>query len=175
MTSKDLLVALEGMGQKGKRAMTPLDTATANELRVKLGRGRELPVEAKPKRAAKPKTAPEGGEGVAVAEPAKKRAAGQREAKPAARKPAARALKVEPAAEVVKPAATIFRPAPAVPIPPPAGEVIPAAGAAPAAPAAPAEPTRFEPPKVEPLKTAVARPAPGDPMRPAAAAPPMVP
>ncbi|OGK92902.1 MAG: hypothetical protein A2X51_02295 [Candidatus Rokubacteria bacterium GWC2_70_24] len=175
VTSKDLLVALEGMGHKGKRAMTPLDTATANELCVKLGRGRELPVEAKPKRAAKPKTAPEGGEGVAVAEPAKKRAAGQREAKPAARKPATRAPKVEPAAEVVKPAAIIFRPAPAVPIPPPAGEVIPAAGAAPAAPAAPAEPTRFEPPKVEPLKPAVARPAPGDPMRPAAAAPPMVP
>ena len=40
VTSKDLLVALEGMGHKGKRAMTPLDTATANELRIKLGRGR---------------------------------------------------------------------------------------------------------------------------------------
>src|SRR5215475_9059277 len=53
VTSKDLLVALEGMGHKGKRAMTPLDTATANELRVKLGRGRDLPAEAKPKRPAK--------------------------------------------------------------------------------------------------------------------------
>ena len=53
VTSKDLLVALEGMGHKGKRAMTPLDTATANELRVKLGRGRDLPAEVKPKRPAK--------------------------------------------------------------------------------------------------------------------------
>ena len=43
VTSKDLIVALEGMGQKGVRAMTPVPTETANELRVKLGRGRELP------------------------------------------------------------------------------------------------------------------------------------
>ena len=42
VTSKDLLLALDSMGQKSKRAMTPLDVATANELRVKLGRGREL-------------------------------------------------------------------------------------------------------------------------------------
>ena len=53
VTSKDLIVALEGMGHKGMRAMSPLLAATANELRVKLGRGRELPPEAKPKRAAK--------------------------------------------------------------------------------------------------------------------------
>ncbi len=43
VTSKDLLVALEGMGLKGKRAMSPLDQATANHLRLQLGRGRELP------------------------------------------------------------------------------------------------------------------------------------
>ena len=42
VTSKDLIVALEGMGHKGVRAMTPVPTDTANELRVKLGRGREL-------------------------------------------------------------------------------------------------------------------------------------
>ena len=43
VTSKDLIVALEGMGHKGMRAMSPLLAATANELRVKLGRGRDLP------------------------------------------------------------------------------------------------------------------------------------
>ena len=58
VTSKDLLLALDSMSQKNKRAMTPLDTATANELRVKLGRGREIPVEIKPKRVPKPKAAP---------------------------------------------------------------------------------------------------------------------
>ncbi len=57
VTSKDLVVALEGMGHKGMRAMSPLPVTTANELRVKLGRGRELPAESKPKRAAKPKEA----------------------------------------------------------------------------------------------------------------------
>ncbi|MGH7401985.1 MAG: hypothetical protein ACREKQ_06120, partial [Candidatus Rokuibacteriota bacterium] len=57
VTSKDLIVALEGMGHKGMRAMSPLLAATANELRVKLGRGRDLPPEAKPKRAPRPKAA----------------------------------------------------------------------------------------------------------------------
>ena len=52
VTSKDLIVALEAMGQKGMRAMSPLQVAMANDLRVKLGRGRDLPEEAKPKRAA---------------------------------------------------------------------------------------------------------------------------
>src|SRR5262245_58513479 len=37
VTSKDLVVALEGMGHKGMRAMSPLPATTANELRVKLG------------------------------------------------------------------------------------------------------------------------------------------
>ncbi|MFQ5519971.1 MAG: translation initiation factor IF-2, partial [Candidatus Methylomirabilia bacterium] len=50
VTSKDLLVALEGMGLKGKRAMSPLDQATSNKLRLQLGRGRELPTETKPKK-----------------------------------------------------------------------------------------------------------------------------
>ncbi len=54
VTSKDLLVALEGMGLKGKRAMSPLDQATANQLRLQLGRGRELPTETKPKRTTRP-------------------------------------------------------------------------------------------------------------------------
>ena len=50
VTSKDLIVALEGMGHKGMRAMSPLLAAQANELRVKLGRGHEgAPVGQKPK------------------------------------------------------------------------------------------------------------------------------
>src|SRR2546430_15458973 len=49
------MMALDEMGQKGKRAMTPLDPDTANALRVRLGKGRELPAEAKPKRT-RPKT-----------------------------------------------------------------------------------------------------------------------
>ena len=59
VTSKDLMVAAEEMGHKGVRAMTPLDQKLANELRVKLGKGRELPEElaAKPKRVPKLKTA----------------------------------------------------------------------------------------------------------------------
>ena len=57
VTSKDLMVAAEEMGHKGVRAMTPLAQELANELRMKLGKGRELPEEpAKAKRVAKPKT-----------------------------------------------------------------------------------------------------------------------
>jgi translation initiation factor IF-2 len=82
VTSKDLLLALDSMGHKGKRAMTPLDSATANELRVKLGRGRELPPEpVKPKRAAKPKAAPVEGEADVAAKP---KPARKTAAKPAA-------------------------------------------------------------------------------------------
>jgi hypothetical protein len=55
VTSKDLFVALEAMGQKGIRAMSPLQAATANALRDKFGRGRDLPEEAKPKRVLKAK------------------------------------------------------------------------------------------------------------------------
>ena len=47
VTSKDLMLAAEEMGHKGVRAMTPLDATLANSLRVKLGKGRELPEEPK--------------------------------------------------------------------------------------------------------------------------------
>ncbi len=57
VTSKDLMVAAEEMGHKGVRAMTPLDSTLANALRVKLGKGRDLPEEPKPKRPARVKTA----------------------------------------------------------------------------------------------------------------------
>src|SRR5262245_51327632 len=53
------MVAAEEMGHKGVRAMTPLDQKLANELRVKLGKGPELPEESvKAKRVAKPKAEP---------------------------------------------------------------------------------------------------------------------
>ena len=55
VTSKDLVVALEGMGHKSMRATSPLTVPMANELRLKLGGGRDLPAEAKPKRVPKSK------------------------------------------------------------------------------------------------------------------------
>jgi translation initiation factor IF-2 len=167
VTSKDLIVALEGMGHKGVRAMSPLLAATANELRVKLGRGRELPAEAKPKRAPKPKAA----EGDAVAVAPKKKAAG---ASTRTRKVAAKAgeeaptpveLAPAPVLEVPKPAATIFRPAPASVPPPAAPEITPAPPLVPAATVAP------PPAPVAPLKP-VAPPAPAPPVRPV---PPLIP
>ncbi|HEX5529399.1 MAG TPA: translation initiation factor IF-2 [Methylomirabilota bacterium] len=180
VTSKDLIVALEGMGHKGMRAMSPLLAATANELRVKLGRGRDLPAEAKPKRAPKPKPA----EGEAVAAP-KKKPAGDRapaRGKKAAAKlgeeaPAVVELTPAPAPEVVKPAATIFRPAPAAVPPPapseiaPAPPIVPAATAAPApaptAPVAPPKPAAPPVPPPTPLRPAAAAPAPPVEVRPA--------
>src|SRR5688572_28300493 len=99
------------MGQKSVRAMTPLDAATANELRVKLGRGRDIPVDAKPKRPAKSKVAAPADGG-----PAEDGAAADSapdEVKPARKGPSKTGTPVEPpVVEVVRPAATIFRPAP---------------------------------------------------------------
>jgi translation initiation factor IF-2 len=165
VTSKDLIVALEGMGHKGMRAMSPLLAAAANELRVKLGRGRDLPVEAKPKRAPKPKPA----EGEAVAVAPKRKAAGDgtpaRAKKSAAAKvgeeaPAGVELAPAPVLEVPKPAATIFRPVPAAVPPPAPPEIAPAPPLVPAAAVAP-PPAPAAPPK------------PATPLRPAAAAPPV--
>jgi translation initiation factor IF-2 len=147
VTSKDLMVAAEEMGHKGVRAMTPLDQMLANELRVKLGKGRELPEEpAKAKRVAKPKAPPAlGPDGL-----------------PLPKKPArAKKTKVEGEAEEsveVRPAATIVKPRPPAPVeitPEPSPIVKPAAEIAP------------EPPKVAPVSA-----PPMEPMKPAAAAPP---
>ncbi len=169
VTSKDLLVALEGMGHKGMRAMSPLLVATANELRVKLGRGRDLPTEAKPKRPAKSKKTAAEGETPPPAPTGKKAAAKEAAEKP--KKVAARTAKVElePApAEVIKPAATIFRPSA---VPAPAPEVAAPAPAAPSAPpvkpAAPA-PTPIRPAAAAPTEL---RPAPPAPRRIVPAAP----
>ncbi|HXD97583.1 MAG TPA: translation initiation factor IF-2 [Candidatus Acidoferrum sp.] len=149
VTSKDLMVAAEEMGHKGVRAMTPLDQTLANELRVKLGKGRELPEEtAKPKRAAKPRVASADG---------------------APAKPATRTRKgtVEEAVEdaEVRPAATIVKPKPAAP-----AEIVPEP------PVVVAKPVEIapEPPKVAPVAPVVP-PPPAEPMKPAAAAPPVAP
>src|SRR5438093_8088186 len=103
VTSKDLMVAAEEMGHKGVRAMSPVDSTLANALRVKLGKGRELPEAPKPKRVARPKEL------------------GDATAAEAAPKKPGRAKKVktdegETPAEI-KPAATIVKPKPAVPAP----------------------------------------------------------
>jgi len=175
VTSKELMVAAEEMGHKGLRAMSPLDTTLANALRVKLGRGRELPEEPKPKRAAKPKD-------VAATDgaPATKKA-------PARSKKVAEIAVEEPPAEI-KPAATIVKPKPAPEIasePPlvakleseiapepsvvtPAPEAPPAAAKpAAAAAASPAAPTRKPEPKIVPFRP-IERPTPPPaPVRPA--------
>jgi translation initiation factor IF-2 len=178
VTSKDLIVALEGMGHKGMRAMSPLLAAQANELRVKLGRGRELPAEAKPKRAPKPKAA----EGDAVAAAPKKKPAG--DGTPARGKKAAAKVGEEasavvelvpsPSPEVAKPAATIFRPSPSL-VPPAAPEIAPAPPIVPAAtvapPPAPAAPPRPVTPPAPPVRPAAVSPAPSV-LRPAPPAPP---
>ncbi|HET7340180.1 MAG TPA: translation initiation factor IF-2 N-terminal domain-containing protein, partial [Methylomirabilota bacterium] len=148
VTSKDLMVAAEEMGHKGVRAMTPLDQKLANELRVKLGKGRELPEEpAKAKRAAKPKApvvlGPDG--------------------QPLPKKPRTKKAKAEEAAEdagEVRPAATIVKPRPAAPLETPPEPIV-------VKPAAEITP---EPPKVAPVTT-----PPVEPVRPAAAAPPAPP
>ena len=175
VTSKELMVAAEEMGHKGLRAMSPLDTTLANALRVKLGRGRELPEEPKPKRAAKPKD-------VAATDgaPATKKA-------PARSKKVAEIALEEPPAEI-KPAATIVKPKPAPEIasePPlvakleseiapepsvvtPAPEAPPAAAKpAAAAAASPAAPTRKPEPKIVPFRPIERSTPPPAPVRPA--------
>ena len=81
VTSKDLMVAAEEMGHKGVRAMSPLDSALANALRVKLGKGRDLPEAPKPKRVPKPK-ADEAGDAAAGDLVAKSPPLGRRRPRP---------------------------------------------------------------------------------------------
>jgi translation initiation factor IF-2 len=137
VTSKDLIQALEGMGRKGVRTRSPLDAATISELRVKLGRGRELPEEAKSKRA---KAAPT----EAKAPAAKKRVTAE---KAPGEKPAAKKAKVALFPEVkVREVAAVAPPAPPASVPAPRPvEVKPA------------------PPKVEVKPPPVAKPAPPKP------------
>ena len=168
VTSKDLIVALEAMGQKGMRAMSPLQAAMANDLRVKLGRGRDLPEEAKPKRV--PKAKPPADEGGAVVAPRNKTG----EAAPAPKTSRKKAVTIEPQetvlpeqVEEIKPAATLFRhtaaPAPVAepessptPPPPPSPVVV----APPAPPIAPPPAPATPPPPVVRREPTVLRPTP---------------
>jgi translation initiation factor IF-2 len=183
VTSKDLIVALEAMGQKGMRAMSPLQTATAHELRVKLGRGRDLPEEVKPKRVPKPKPA--------TAETKKPAAARKKSdgVEPAAKPVRKRTTAIESEeplapspAEEFKPAATLFRhtaaggpiegaPAATPVVTPPAPAPVPAppVGPAPAVPT-PAGPSivKKEPSAPTPLRPAVPPPVAPRPIVPAA-------
>ncbi len=148
VTSKDLIQALETMGRKSMRTQSPLDADTVRELRVKLGRGREVPEDLKPKRA---KVAPK-------APAAKKKAAEEKgpAEKVAARKPPAK--KVKEVTEVV----AVAPPPPPAPAPPQPVEVKPAPGK-----------VEVKPPAVE--KPAPAKPkeaAKVVPFRPAAPPPP---
>ncbi len=166
VTSKELMVAAEEMGHKGVRAMSPLDVTLANALRVKLGKGRELPEEPKPKRAAKPK-APK---------------AATQEAVPAKKRPSRAQKAVEPdleeAPSEIKPAATIVKPKPVVPeiapeppliaqrepeiVPEPmVAALVPEAPPAPVKPAAPLKPE----PKIVPFRP-IERPAQAPPLSP---------
>src|SRR5262245_54367760 len=100
------MVAAEEMGHKGVRAMTPLDSALANALRAKLGKGRDLPEEPKPKRAPRPKAvkAADGVDGSATV------VDGAPVIKvPRPRKAPAPATPVEEAPVEIKPAATIVK------------------------------------------------------------------
>jgi translation initiation factor IF-2 len=169
VTSKDLMLAAEEMGHKGVRAMTPLDAKLANELRVKLGKGRELPEEpAKPKRVAKPRV--EGAEAAPKKPRARKAKPEEVEEAPAAVAPAATIVKPKPAEVAAEPPVIAPRPpeiAPepsrVAPVPPPPAEPVKPAAAAAAPPVAP-PPTKAEP-KIVPFRP-LERPAPPAPTRP---------
>ena len=177
VTSKDLILAAEEMGQKGVRAMTPLDSTLANNLRVKLGKGRELPEEPKPKRP--PRAKPADGSapltGV-VQRPRKKGGAGEEETAPVELKPAATIVKPKPvpatpevqteAPEVLSPVAEVVTdPKPLVlPSPVPEVEALgspvpkPLVTSAPPVPPVPLQ-TRKPEPKIVPFRP-LERPAP---------------
>jgi translation initiation factor IF-2 len=162
VTSKDLMMALDEMGQKGKRAMSPLDTETANTLRLRLGKGRELPEEAKPKRAPRAKAAP------------KEPGAPKEPKAPRTRKtPAPTVAEVEPEPLELKPAATILKPRPVeVTAPEPPVEVAPEPPAI-LKPAATVAQPPVLPPPVAPPRKPEPKIVPFRPIeRPAVAAPP---
>jgi translation initiation factor IF-2 len=164
VTSKDLMVAAEEMGHKGVRAMTPLDQTLANELRVKLGKGRELPGEStKPKRVAKPRAPKDAAADGAPARPSRAKKAVVEDAaeETVEVRPAATIVKPKPPTPaevtpeppvVVKPAAEIVPEAPRVVPPPPVEPLKPAAVAPPAPPAPPVPTVRKPEPKIVPFR-----------------------
>ena len=173
VTSKDLMLAAEEMGHKGVRAMTPLDAKLANELRTKLGKGRDLPEEpVKPKRVAKPKApvelGPDGTPIVKKPSRAKKATPAGAEEEPAVDvKPAATIVKPKPAEVAAQPPTIVPKPTEIAPEPTRVAPVTPPAPVEPvkpAAAAAPAAPPKPEP-KIVPFRP-LERPAAPPPMRP---------
>jgi translation initiation factor IF-2 len=171
VTSKDLMVAAEEMGHKGVRAMTPLDSTLANALRVKLGKGRELPEEPKPKRLSRSKpAATEGAEGAAKGIRVRKGAApgSPVEEVPAEIRPAAtivkpRPLAAEPILEPVAPSRPEVKPEPTLPEP-----MVPPVPVSPVEPApipAPPAPPKKPEPRVVPFRPAERPAAPPAPAR----------
>ncbi len=179
VTSKELMVAAEEMGHKGVRAMSPLESTLANALRLKLGKGRELPEEPKPKRVAKPKVPKEAAAATDGA-PAKTRTVRGKatvevlpEETPAEVRPAATIVKPKPAAAATElapePPLVVKREPEIAPEPPliapvaePQAPVRPAAAAA----LAPAAPSVKKPePKIVPFRP-LERAAPAPPSRP---------
>ena len=159
VTSKDLIQALEALGRKSMRTQSPLDADTIRELRVKLGRGRELPEEPKPKRA----------KAVPKAPAAKKKAA---EEKAPAEKVAAKKAPAKKVAEL-KEVVAVAPPPPPAPAPPKPVEVKPAPPKVEVKPPAvpkPSPPKPREAAKVVPFRPA-APPPPAAPPRKVAAAP----
>ncbi|HKB26557.1 MAG TPA: translation initiation factor IF-2 [Methylomirabilota bacterium] len=179
VTSKELMVAAEEMGHKGVRAMSPLESTLANALRLKLGKGRELPEEPKPKRVAKPKVPKEAAAATDGA-PAKTRTVRGKatvevlpEETPVEVKPAATIVKSKPAAAATEiapePPLVVKRELEIAPEPPPIAPVAePQAPVRPAAAAAlaPAAPSVKKPePKIVPFRP-LERAAPAPPSRP---------
>jgi translation initiation factor IF-2 len=172
VTSKDLMLAAEEMGHKGVRAMTPLDAQLANDLRTKLGKGRDLPEEpVKPKRVPKPKAPVElGPDGTPITKPtrAKKAKPAEGEEETAVEvKPAAMIVKPKPAEVAGQPPTIVPKPTEIAPEPPRVAPVTPPPPVEPmkpAAAAAPAAPPKPEP-KIVPFRP-LERPTPPPPMRP---------
>jgi translation initiation factor IF-2 len=172
VTSKDLMVAAEEMGHKGIRAMSPLDNTLANALRVKLGKGRDLPEAPKPKRVAKAKEPREGGDAAATVDetvakkPARAKKAKTEEEAPTDIKPAATIVKPKPVVPDVVPEPVApapipepeIVPEPVVVAPPPPEVLKPAATGAPPVAPAPVGPRKPEP-KIVPFRP-IERPAP---------------
>jgi translation initiation factor IF-2 len=153
VTSKDLMLAAEEMGHKGVRAMTPLDATLANSLRVKLGKGRELPKEPVPKRPSRGKAAAtaEGTEGEAAGP---KKATRTRKAKPG---------EPEDVPVELRPTATIVKPKPAPESPEAPAEVAPEPPVSVKPIMEPVEPPVVAPPLVEPPAAPPGSPAPPKP------------
>jgi translation initiation factor IF-2 len=135
VTSKDLMVAAEEMGHKGVRAMTPLDNVLANELRRKLGKGRDLPEEPKPKRPARSKVAKDA--------PA---ADGMKSPATLVKKATTTVEETEDVPADLKPAATIVKPKPITEPSEPLVAKVPVE-LAPEPPVVPVEPVEPAPPK----------------------------